>query len=217
MQNLKPTIDNIKRLYGDDKDKVQRETTALYEKAGVKPLAGEAPPTPQTAPSMPVCASTLSNRTLLMPPLAALLPHQPAPCVLAAQASPDLGTAPATRGSLLCPLILCWHWLLVPSCSSVDDCTGSTFAVVCCRLPALTGHHPHLHRPVPVPVQCGQQRAARHRGLLLAALPGGTHHVGSAASRWAHLRAEGGGRCSCAKQPHAALTPHLRCIQSSRS
>ena len=42
MQNLKPTIDNIKRLYGDDKDKVQRETTALYEKAGVKPLAGEA-------------------------------------------------------------------------------------------------------------------------------------------------------------------------------
>lgn len=91
MQNLKPTIDNIKRLYGDDKDKVQRETTALYEKAGVKPLAGEATPTPQTAPSMPVCASTLSNRTLLMPPLAALLPHQPAPCVLAAQASPGLG------------------------------------------------------------------------------------------------------------------------------
>jgi YidC/Oxa1 family membrane protein insertase len=40
MQNLKPTIDNIKRLYGDDKEKIQRETAALYEKAKVNPLAG---------------------------------------------------------------------------------------------------------------------------------------------------------------------------------
>ena len=41
MQNLKPTIDNIKRLYGDDKKKVQRETSALYKKAQISPLAGE--------------------------------------------------------------------------------------------------------------------------------------------------------------------------------
>ena len=39
-QNLKPTIDAIKRLYGDDKDKVQRETSALYKKSGVNPTAG---------------------------------------------------------------------------------------------------------------------------------------------------------------------------------
>ena len=40
-QNLKPTIDAIKRLYGDDKDKVQRETSALYKKSGVNPTAGK--------------------------------------------------------------------------------------------------------------------------------------------------------------------------------
>lgn len=40
VQKLKPTIDAIKRQYGDDKDKVQRETSALYEKSGVNPLAG---------------------------------------------------------------------------------------------------------------------------------------------------------------------------------
>lgn len=41
MQNLKPTIDNIKRLYGDDKKKVQRETSELYKKAQISPLAGQ--------------------------------------------------------------------------------------------------------------------------------------------------------------------------------
>ena len=40
---LKPDIDDIKRQYGDDKDTVQRETSALYEKAGVDPAAGCAP------------------------------------------------------------------------------------------------------------------------------------------------------------------------------
>lgn len=40
MQNLKPTIDNIKRLYGDDKKKIQRETSELYKKAQISPLAG---------------------------------------------------------------------------------------------------------------------------------------------------------------------------------
>lgn len=40
VQKLKPTIDAIKRQYGEDKEKIQRETSALYEKAGVNPLAG---------------------------------------------------------------------------------------------------------------------------------------------------------------------------------
>lgn len=40
MQSLKPKIDAIKSKYGDDKDAVSRETSALYEKAGVNPLAG---------------------------------------------------------------------------------------------------------------------------------------------------------------------------------
>ena len=44
MQNLKPTIDNIKRLYGDDKKKVQRETSELYKKAQISPLAGKLAP-----------------------------------------------------------------------------------------------------------------------------------------------------------------------------
>jgi len=44
VQKLKPTIDAIKRQYGEDKDKIQRETSALYEKAGVNPLAGWTPP-----------------------------------------------------------------------------------------------------------------------------------------------------------------------------
>ena len=42
VQKLKPTIDAIKRQYGEDKEKIQRETSALYEKAGVNPLAGNA-------------------------------------------------------------------------------------------------------------------------------------------------------------------------------
>ena len=40
MQQLKPQIDAIKEKYGDDKDAIQRETAALYEKANVNPLAG---------------------------------------------------------------------------------------------------------------------------------------------------------------------------------
>lgn len=40
MQTLKPKIDSIKELYGDNKDAISRETSALYEKAGVNPLAG---------------------------------------------------------------------------------------------------------------------------------------------------------------------------------
>lgn len=39
-QSLKPQTDLIKRRYGDDKERIQRETSALYERAGVNPLAG---------------------------------------------------------------------------------------------------------------------------------------------------------------------------------
>lgn len=37
---LKPTIDRIKRRYGDDKDKINRETARLYELTKINPLAG---------------------------------------------------------------------------------------------------------------------------------------------------------------------------------
>lgn len=41
VQSLKPRIDMMKARYGDDKDKIQRETQILYKQAGVNPLAGE--------------------------------------------------------------------------------------------------------------------------------------------------------------------------------
>jgi YidC/Oxa1 family membrane protein insertase len=40
VQSLKPRVDLIKARYGDDKDKVSKETSKLYEQAGVNPLAG---------------------------------------------------------------------------------------------------------------------------------------------------------------------------------
>lgn len=40
VQSLKPRIDMMKARYGDDKNKIQRETNILYEQAGVNPLAG---------------------------------------------------------------------------------------------------------------------------------------------------------------------------------
>jgi YidC/Oxa1 family membrane protein insertase len=40
VQQLKPRIDVIKERYGDDKDKIQKETSRLYEQAQVNPLAG---------------------------------------------------------------------------------------------------------------------------------------------------------------------------------
>ena len=44
VQNLKPTIDAIKARYGKDQEKIRRETQALYDKSGVKPLAGASQP-----------------------------------------------------------------------------------------------------------------------------------------------------------------------------
>ncbi|KAJ9507290.1 hypothetical protein QJQ45_006269 [Haematococcus lacustris] len=40
VQSLKPRIDLIKARYGEDKDRVSKETSLLYEQAGVNPLAG---------------------------------------------------------------------------------------------------------------------------------------------------------------------------------
>jgi YidC/Oxa1 family membrane protein insertase len=40
VQALKPKIDAIKERYGENKDAISRETSALYEKADVNPLAG---------------------------------------------------------------------------------------------------------------------------------------------------------------------------------
>ncbi|CAG9467601.1 unnamed protein product [Pedinophyceae sp. YPF-701] len=40
MQELKPRVDAIRERYGEDKDRVSRETSILYEEAGVNPLAG---------------------------------------------------------------------------------------------------------------------------------------------------------------------------------
>ncbi|KAI7839536.1 hypothetical protein COHA_006718 [Chlorella ohadii] len=40
IQKLKPQIDAIKAQYGENKDAITRETQALYDKAGVDPLAG---------------------------------------------------------------------------------------------------------------------------------------------------------------------------------
>eukprot|EP00983_Pelagomonas_calceolata_P075010 1152809-Pelagomonas_calceolata.AAC.3 len=41
VQSLKPRIDLIKARYGEDQDKISKETSVLYEQAGVNPLAGE--------------------------------------------------------------------------------------------------------------------------------------------------------------------------------
>lgn len=40
VQAMKPRIDVIKERYGQDKDKVQKETSRLYKQANVNPLAG---------------------------------------------------------------------------------------------------------------------------------------------------------------------------------
>jgi len=59
-QALKPQTDLIKRRYGEDKERIQRETSALYEKAGVNPLAG-CLPTLATIPVFWGLFRTLTN------------------------------------------------------------------------------------------------------------------------------------------------------------
>ncbi|CAL8469942.1 g9484 [Coccomyxa elongata] len=60
VQKLRPTIDAIKRQYGDDKKSIQRETSALYEASGVNPAAG-CLPTLATIPIFWGLYRTLSN------------------------------------------------------------------------------------------------------------------------------------------------------------
>lgn len=78
MQNLKPTIDNIKRLYGDDKKKVQRETSELYKKAQISPLAGGAPLLCLlTPPALPLELRTPDRVTAVYSPQYNTLNHLP--------------------------------------------------------------------------------------------------------------------------------------------
>ncbi|GIL75791.1 hypothetical protein Vretimale_5518 [Volvox reticuliferus] len=60
VQALKPRVDLIKDRFGDDKDKVQKETSVLYEQAGVNPLAG-CLPTMATIPIFIGLYSSLTN------------------------------------------------------------------------------------------------------------------------------------------------------------
>ncbi|GLC44867.1 hypothetical protein PLESTB_001681500 [Pleodorina starrii] len=60
VQALKPRVDLIKDRFGDDKDKIQKETSVLYEQAGVNPLAG-CLPTLATIPIFIGLYSSLTN------------------------------------------------------------------------------------------------------------------------------------------------------------
>ena len=60
VQSLKPRIDLIKKRYGDDKDRISKETNLLYEQAGVNPLAG-CLPTLATIPIFIGLYSSLTN------------------------------------------------------------------------------------------------------------------------------------------------------------
>jgi len=60
VQSLKPRLDLIKARYGEDKDKIQKETSLLYEQAGVNPLAG-CLPTLATIPIFIGLYSSLTN------------------------------------------------------------------------------------------------------------------------------------------------------------
>nr|ADI46852.1 ALB3_1f [Volvox carteri f. nagariensis] len=60
VQALKPRVDLIKDRFGDDKEKIQKETSILYEQAGVNPLAG-CLPTLATTPIFIGLYSSLTN------------------------------------------------------------------------------------------------------------------------------------------------------------
>ncbi|GFR43116.1 hypothetical protein Agub_g4118 [Astrephomene gubernaculifera] len=60
VQALKPRVDLIRDRYGEDKEKIQKETSMLYEQAGVNPLAG-CLPTLATIPIFIGLYSSLTN------------------------------------------------------------------------------------------------------------------------------------------------------------
>ena len=70
-----------------------------------------------------------------------------------------------------------------------------------CRVFALAGYHPSVHRPVQQLDQCGELRALGLPGLLLAALPGWPHLPCCTPSRSGMLH------CLCIRLPHFT-TPH---------
>jgi membrane protein insertase Oxa1/YidC/SpoIIIJ len=61
VQKLKPTIDAIKRQYGEDKKAIQRETSALYEASGVNPTAGQGVP----FIAQPICTASVPRHSHL--------------------------------------------------------------------------------------------------------------------------------------------------------
>lgn len=67
VQAMKPRIDLLKARFGEDKEKIQKETKLVYEQAGVQPLAGCLP----TLASIPIyiglyrSLSNVSNEGLL--------------------------------------------------------------------------------------------------------------------------------------------------------
>lgn len=60
VQSLKPRLDLIKQRFGEDKDRISKETSILYEQAGVNPLAG-CLPSIATIPIFIGLYSSLSN------------------------------------------------------------------------------------------------------------------------------------------------------------
>eukprot|EP00955_Chlamydomonas_euryale_P094847 364897-Chlamydomonas_euryale.AAC.8 len=59
VQALKPRLDLLKKRFGDDKDRITKETNVMYEEAGVDPLAGCLP----TLATIPVFIGLYSSLT----------------------------------------------------------------------------------------------------------------------------------------------------------
>lgn len=120
MQNLKPEIDKIKAKYGEDKNAVQRETSALYEKAGVNPLAGCLP----TLATLPVfiglyrSLSSVAQEGALDSQGFYWIPSLAGPTTLAAQKA-GAGTAwlfPFVDGAPPIGWETASHYLVLPAC-----------------------------------------------------------------------------------------------------
>jgi hypothetical protein len=140
VQSLKPRVDMMKARYGDDKDKVQRETNILYQQAGVNPLAG--------APS------ARAVRALRAPPAPAAGRRSHVQCAAAAAAALQARAPPckkkkATRAAAP-------HRRHQASHAHTRATAHNTHAH---RLPAVDRDHPHLHWAVPL-ADGGQQRGA---------------------------------------------------------
>ncbi|KAK9867480.1 hypothetical protein WJX84_010454 [Apatococcus fuscideae] len=158
VQNLKPTIDAIKARYGKDQEKIRRETSALYEKAGVKPLAG-CLPSIATIPVFIGLYNSLSNvasEGLLDAEGFFWLPSLSGPSSLAARAAgsgtawllplhdgvPPVGWGPASRYLVLPVLLVVAQWvssaLISPPVDPKDE-NNRTQQLLIAFLPLITG------------------------------------------------------------------------------